>query len=57
MKKISTVVAKQGRNNSQQEVTDGERILYHNEELECGHVHQDFDRNPPAIRRRCRKCL
>ena len=34
------------------------RILYHKEELECGHVHMEFpDGNPPTKRRRCRKCL
>ena len=42
---------------SREPVTKDGRILYHNEELECGHVHQDFDGNPPTKQRRCRKCL
>src|SRR5215471_16138712 len=34
------------------------RILYHNEQLEFGHVHTEFfGANPGKQRRRCRECL
>ena len=32
------------------------RILYHNEQLQCGHV-EFFGANPGKQRRRCKKCL
>jgi len=39
-------------------VTEGDRILYHNELLECGHVYVEFlEWNLSSKRRRCRKCL
>src|SRR5215469_1011198 len=39
------------------EVTEGGRIVYYNEELSCGHVHQEFlEWNLSSKRRRCRKC-
>lgn len=33
------------------------RVIYHLEELECGHSHTEFpDANPPRPRRRCPEC-
>jgi hypothetical protein len=38
-------------------VRDGERVLYHREELECGHSHVEFlGANPGKRSRRCHKC-
>ena len=34
---------------------EGGRILYHNEQLQCGHVHAEFSGGNPGKRRRCRK--
>jgi len=37
---------------------EGDRILYHNEQLTCGHVQQEFlEWNLCCKRRRCRQCL
>jgi len=42
---------------SRSEVRDGERVLYHDEQLECGHSHTEFpDANPGNRRRRCHEC-
>ena len=43
---------------SREEVAADGRILYYNEQLQCGHVHQAFlDGSLPTKRRRCRECL
>jgi len=43
---------------SRKEVSEDGRIVYYNEELECGHVHEEFPGgNLSSRRRRCRKCL
>jgi hypothetical protein len=40
------------------EIREGERVLYHIEQLECGHSHMEFlDANPGKQRRRCRECM
>lgn len=42
---------------SRTEIREGERVLYHVEQLECGHSHTEFlDANPGALRRRCPAC-
>jgi len=40
------------------EIRDGDgRVLYHGEQLECGHFHTEFlDANPGKQRRRCQAC-
>jgi hypothetical protein len=40
------------------EIRDGDgRVLYHGEQLECGHFHTEFlDANPGKQRRRCQTC-
>jgi len=42
---------------SREEVAEDGRILYYNEQLQCGHVHQALlDGSRPAKRRRSRQC-